>query len=126
MVQVAEFKDHHALGSLTGDGLDGASSHNDFDLVDFVRTESSRYKLLLVFFLVGDCRRRSRSTRNDPSLPGGPFVELSAANNRRGRRATIPAIVFVSAEIFDDEPWRPAASRLHPENGASLTAESFR
>jgi hypothetical protein len=40
-------------------------------------------------------------------LPGGPFVELVAANGRRGRRATDPMTAFASAEISDDEPWRP-------------------
>jgi hypothetical protein len=59
-------------------------------------------------------------------LPGGPFVELLDANNRRGRRATIPVTAFVLVEIFDDEPWRPAAGRLDRENGASLSTESFR
>ena len=42
MVQVAEFKDHHALGSLTGDGLDGAGPHHDFDVVGFVRANGRR------------------------------------------------------------------------------------
>jgi hypothetical protein len=37
-------------------------------------------------------------------LPGGPFVEVAAANGRRGHRATDLMTAFVSAEIFDDEP----------------------
>jgi hypothetical protein len=35
---------------------------------------------------------------------GGAFVELVAANGRKGRRATDPMTAFVSAEISDDEP----------------------
>jgi len=41
------------------------------------------------------------------SWPAVPFVEVLAANSRRDRRATIPVTAFVSAEIFDDEPWHP-------------------
>jgi hypothetical protein len=37
-------------------------------------------------------------------LRGVPFVEVAAADNRRDRRATVPAAAFVSVEIFD-EPW---------------------
>jgi hypothetical protein len=36
--------------------------------------------------------------------------------------ATIPVNASVSVEIFDDEPWCPAAGRLHPENGVNLFA----
>jgi hypothetical protein len=36
-------------------------------------------------------------------LPGGLFVEVLAANSRRGRRAMILVAVLVF-EIFDDEP----------------------
>jgi hypothetical protein len=37
-------------------------------------------------------------------LPGGPFVEVLAANNRKDHRATIPVTALVLIEIFDDEP----------------------
>jgi hypothetical protein len=32
---------------------------------------------------------------------------------------------FVLIEIFDDDPWHLCGGRLHPESGASLSAESF-
>jgi len=125
-----------ACRDLEGDGLHEQHSHGDLQskglsggLKQFVvtgrLTQAFEYSISASVIGESSGRRRSRSTHDCFLLwPGGPVVELVAANGRRGRRDKGPMTRSLRQRFIDDEPWSPSASRTHPieSNGASLSA----